>query len=259
MFFVLWMIRTFLRTDENEKELNELAKIPVIIIFSTILMGMLISHFHLSRPLMSFLAIVNFRNSWLSREVLFTLLFFLSTVALISRLWISPASYRMISILGWVAIVFGLITLWCMTSVYLLPTQVSWNHSLSQFSSYGTALLLGVFSLMVVFLMDIRFSLERESSSVFVKIKFVNRALKGMVITAIVAAIWIFFADLNEISLLQNMSLESAQISLNLLFGIYKPLLIMRFSFLTLGTLCFSIYSIGTLIGKQKIAEMIKK
>ena len=46
MFFVLWIIRTFSRTEENEKDLDELAKIPILIIFFTILIAIIGSHFH---------------------------------------------------------------------------------------------------------------------------------------------------------------------------------------------------------------------
>jgi anaerobic dimethyl sulfoxide reductase subunit C len=258
MFFVLWIIRTFSRTEENEKDLDELAKIPILIIFFTILIAIIGSHFHLSRPLMSFLAVSNFRTSWLSREALFTLLLLINTAFLSFKLWISKASFQLISTLGWVSIILGVITLWCMTSVYLLPAQIAWNISTIQISSYGTALLLGVFSLFVIFLMDIRFYLTRDVAGAERKIKIVNKSLLGIVITAVVAAILVIIADLYQISILQEIKLEPALTSLSLLLGIYKPLLILRFSLLVLGLGCFVIYSFRTLLGKQNLNDMIE-
>jgi anaerobic dimethyl sulfoxide reductase subunit C (anchor subunit) len=232
-------------------------KIPVLILFFTIVMAMIGSHFHLSRPFMSFLALSNFRTSWLSREITFTLVFFLLTAALLSRLWLSEEGHRIVTILGWAAVTFGLVTVWCMAFIYLLPTQVAWNSAATLFSYYGTTLLLGVISLFVILLMDIRFSANYDKALAEKKAAVVKRSLLGFVIVAVVAAVWVAGANLHQISLLRGIDHESAQTSLRLLLGLYRPLLYLRFLLLVLGLGCFVICSLRTLLKKRALNDMI--
>jgi len=258
MFVTLWIVRTVAELKGQDKDfINAFVKVPVLILFFTIVMSMIGSHFHLSRPMMSFLAVSNFRTSWLSREITFTLGFFVLTTALLSRLWLSEGGHKIVSILGWAAVTFGLVTVGCMAFIYLLPTQVAWNSTATLFSYYGTTLLLGVISLFVILLMDIRFSETYDKELAEKKANTVKNSLLGFVIAAIVASIWVVGANLHQIVLLRGIDHESAQTSLRLLLGLYKPLLYLRFILLVLGLGCFVFCSLRTIIKNRALNDMI--
>ncbi|MCB2179525.1 dimethyl sulfoxide reductase anchor subunit [bacterium] len=257
MFFFLWLFRTMMHKEDNEEELDEIAKIPVMIFLFTIVVANLGAHFHLSNPLKSFLALRNFANSWLSREIAFTLLMTFVTIALVVRLWWTGGSFRSKTILGWVATLFGGATVLSMSFIYLLPTQAAWNTSATVFSYFGTTLLLGVVSLAVILLMDIGFSETHNPDFQDAKTAFYKRTLKWLLIFAVVASIWVASANIYQVAFLRQSTLESAKTSYQLLLQLYRPLVILRMILLVLGLACFVICSLKGFRNRRPLIEMM--
>ena len=139
--FVLWVIRTLSNSKYGREEVNRIIKIPILIILITIIAGITGAHFHLSRPYLSFLALRNFHSSWLSRELVFNLFFIFSVGCLWTLLWFVNGHNKLKTVLGWVAILFGFATEYCMSRIYLLPSQPAWNSPLTIVSFLETMLL----------------------------------------------------------------------------------------------------------------------
>jgi len=177
----------------------------------------------------------NFRASWLSREIVFNVLFFLQTAFLLVLLWFVAGRHLLKAALGWGAIAAGFATVYCMANIYLLPTQIAWNSPATIVSYFGATLLLGAISLIVILLMDIRFSESHDLSGANFRVQIVKKAIIGLTGTTVLAAIWVFVLDLGQISSLRMIEHQGAQTSLNLLLDLYQPLLVLRFSLLTLG------------------------
>ena len=55
-FLTLWTIRSLSASKLSKAELDSLTRNPLTIIFITVIVGIIGSHFHLSRPYLSFLA-----------------------------------------------------------------------------------------------------------------------------------------------------------------------------------------------------------
>ncbi len=66
MLLVLWTLRLFGNKRYGKERIDQIVRDPLIIIIATIILGVIGAHFHLSRPYLSFLAVRNFRTSWLS-------------------------------------------------------------------------------------------------------------------------------------------------------------------------------------------------
>lgn len=257
MFFFLWLFRAMMHTEENEKDLDEIAKIPLLIFLFTIGVANIGAHFHLSHPLKSFLALSNIANSWLSREIASTLLMTIVTTVLVVRLWKSAGSFRSRTILGWVAVGFGFTTVWCMASIYMLPTQAAWNSSATVISYFGTTLLLGITSLAVILLMDIAFSETLQTASQKAKSEFFKKSLEWIVLFAVIAALWVVIANWYQASFLQQSTIESAQTSYQLLQGLYRPLVIFRIILLVCGMGVFVICSIRGVRKRRTLGDMM--
>ena len=63
--FTLWMIRSRGLKHHADDVIDRIFRKPVLVVFLTIALAMIGSHYHLSRPYLSFLAVLNFGSSWL--------------------------------------------------------------------------------------------------------------------------------------------------------------------------------------------------
>ncbi|MBT7074798.1 MAG: dimethyl sulfoxide reductase anchor subunit [Anaerolineae bacterium] len=233
--FSLWVIRKLFNTKYGKKRMDEIATIPVFIIFSTMIVATIGSHFHLSKPHLSFLALRNFGSSWLSREIAFTLIVFISTGALLFFLVFKKKLFYIKTFLGWAAILIGFVTIYSMANIYLLPTQVAWNSPVTIISYYAVMLLLGPVSMIVIFLMDLRFSTGRLKGDVIDYVQIIKKSIPWLVVVATITSLLNIALGLYQIELLRDMAQPSAQASLELVLGLYKPLLIMRIGFALVG------------------------
>jgi anaerobic dimethyl sulfoxide reductase subunit C (anchor subunit) len=257
MFFLLWFMRIIHRKNIDEQHLDEIAKIPVSIFAFTIIVAIISSHFHLSQPFKSLLALLNQDSSWLSRETGFSILFLIFSVTLLYKLWAGGGSYKANTRLGWAAILSGLATVWSMAYIYLLPTQIAWNTNLTIVSYFGTTFLLGSVSLLVILLMDYAFSVRLDQEAAEVKILMIRKSLVGLIITAVASAVLVLVMNFFQVYMLKQSDLESAQVSLQLLMELYMPLVILRFLLLGFGLICFVSCPLQKILYKESLGDMI--
>jgi anaerobic dimethyl sulfoxide reductase subunit C len=255
-FLLLWVVRAINAPRLGQTAINRIVKIPVAIIFLTILIAIIGSHFHLSQPLRSFLAVLNFRSSWLSREIVFTLLFSLTIVCLLGMHWLVSGNYQVISVLGWLTIIFGIVMVYCMSQIYLLPTQTAWNSPVTIFSFYVTVLVLGLIALPAILLIDLSFSTVLELQQFEQRTLLVRQVLIWSTYASIVA--WMVMVALNiyQISLLHSGD-QWAQTSFDLLINLYLPLLIMRLILPLAGIIWLTTSLFRVIKGNRDIKELM--
>lgn len=227
-FFFLWVVRLFNPTRESEEKLEEFSANPTFVILVTILAAMIGSHFHLSRPYFSFLAISNFGSSWLSREIVFTVLFFLTVFSLVFFQTDSSSRYfKLNTFLGVLAILFSFINIYCMAQVYLLPTQASWNTNLTIWSFFGTTLLLGLTGLALILILDLKLIEIKDPHKFRERARIIEKLLPMFTITAVAISILMLLTNYLQIYNLNNGD-ETAKLSLQLIVRIYIVLFGLR-------------------------------
>jgi anaerobic dimethyl sulfoxide reductase subunit C len=231
---VLWIVRAVAAGRYGRDELDRLIRNPILIIFVTIVAAMIGSHFHLSRPLYSFLALLNLKHSWLSREILLTIIYVFTVAGLVDLQWFVQGKYRLKTAVGWLAILIGMSTIYTMGRIYLLPTQSSWNSPHTFLSFYGSMMILGILSMAAIFLIDLNFANMRKLEGLQVRAEIVHKSLLWLAVSAVPAMALVLFSEFNHIQSLRSGD-EIAQVSLTLLFRIYLPLLVLRLSFLVGG------------------------
>ncbi len=234
MLLVLWILGLFGRKKYGEEAIDQVVRDPLLIILVTIIFGMIGAHFHLSRPYLSFLAVSNFRTSWLSREIVFTVLFFLATAVLWFLQWFRKGKWGLKSALGWLAIFFGFVTVYCMGSIYLLPTQAAWDTPETILSYFGSMLLLGVMALAAILIMDLRFMEVREKEELTLRANIVKEAVRVLAVSAGAVLIPVVGMDLSHLYFLHT-GTPLARTSYDLLMELYKPLLVAHFVMLLAG------------------------
>lgn len=223
----LWLIRTFIAKLQG-RELDRFTRVPILILFSTIVIAIIGAQFHLSKPYLSFLAVSNFMRSWLSREIIATVLFSLSTGILTFLIWFVPGRFKLKNALGWLAAFFGLVSVLCMAQVYLLPTQVAWNSATTILAYFVETALLGTTALGAILLMDLVFTYEQKVEGVDGLDQIVAKAIKSLAIAAVIALIANLVLNSQQIIHLDSLQNEPAQMSMRLLSDLYQPLFLIR-------------------------------
>lgn len=232
--FTLWVIRTCTFIKFERKEMDRIIRIPILIILITAVVAIIGAHFHLSRPFLSFLAISNFHTSWLSRELVFNLLFLFSTFLLWILVWFTKGHNKIKTIMGWAGIIFGCTTDYCMSRIYLLSSQPAWNTPLTTLSFFTTMILLGVVTIPELLEMDLIYSKSRQNENQGVRVQIILKSLNWIILIAIGMVIVTIGLNYFQIVSLRNGDI-SAQTSLKLLLDLYLPLFIIRFAFLFIG------------------------
>ncbi len=239
----LWLVRIFSIRQYGRNATERLVRIPVLAIFLTIFVAIVGSHFHLSRPIISLLATLNLRSSWLSREIVFTISFFLAVGGLSYLQWFIDGYDRLKTGLGWLGIVTGSFSVYCMSKIYLLPTHSSWNSPLTIASFLLTALILGVTASAVLLVMDLKVSEEvADLSETIIRRELMRSSFIWLASVAFITATISLIINLALIFVLSQGDV-SAQTSLTLLLGLYQPLFGMRYITLFTGVGWFGLTS----------------
>lgn len=229
--FVLWMIRSLANSKFSHQEIDRIIRNPIFVIAFTAVVAMGGSHFHLSKPFHSFLAVLNFKSSWLSREIIFTLLFFLTTMSLLYLTYFRTYHRRLITVLGWLAIFFGVILIYCMARIYLLPTQVAWNSTTVIVSFYTTAVMVGTMAIACLMVLDLKFAEIQKADDVELRSEMIRYSSAGLTILTFILVLLSLAVLFIQMRLLAQGDLI-ARTSLSLLVELYLPLFVMRLVFL---------------------------
>jgi anaerobic dimethyl sulfoxide reductase subunit C len=251
----LWVIRTLSMPKYGKGEVDRIIKIPVLIILITIVTAINGAHFHLSKPYLSFMAVSNLRTSWLSREIFSNMFFIFCVAGLCLLLWFRARHLKLITILGWVAIGFGLTTDYCMSRIYLLPAQPVWNSPLTPISFLMTMVLLGAVTIPVLMNMEFRFSKSRLKESDVTRQTIIPITVVWLAVIAVVTAVAIACLTYFQVKSFRGGNASSLA-ALDLLLGIYNPLFIIRFAMLFLGTGLLGVTAIRLHKKKKKLEEI---
>jgi anaerobic dimethyl sulfoxide reductase subunit C (anchor subunit) len=231
----VWVLRSSMVPKYGREKVDQALENSYLIIFITAATAMIGAQFHLSKPYFSFLAVLNVRSSWLSREILFTLLFFISVSLLWLIQWRGMGKLRLKTVLGWAAVFFGWANTYSMAQIYILPTQPAWNNLFAASSFFTTALLVGVSSLLTWLIMDLRYSELIGSQKATMQALIIQKSKKWFAATAILVVVVLFIENVIQIRSLLNSSLETVQASATLLFHLYPVLLGIRLALVAVG------------------------
>jgi anaerobic dimethyl sulfoxide reductase subunit C (anchor subunit) len=253
VLLMLWIIRHQGNLKLSRDNMNRMVDTPLTIVLLTIVVAMIGAHFHLSKPYLSLLAVLNVRSSWLSREIVFTILFFFSVAGLWYLRRKSSDHVNLETYLGWTAIFFGWATTYCMAQIYILPTQVAWDSPATITYYAGTTLLLGAMAMAALLIMDLRFAEVREPETPNYRIPLIQSSLLWLALLAVIMVLLVTGINFYQITHLQAAD-EPAITSLNLLLGLYQPLFMIRFGLIFLGVV-WLIFSISQMLRKQKTIQ----
>ncbi|MGE5461935.1 MAG: dimethyl sulfoxide reductase anchor subunit family protein [Syntrophothermus sp.] len=245
---VLWLIRRLAASRFSPQQIDYIVRNPIMVIAFTAAVAMIGAHFHLSRPFHSYLAVLNFKSSWLSREIVFSVLFFLTNTGLLYLTFFKTHLRSLITVLGWLAILFGTVLVYCMARIYLIPTQVAWNSTTVILSFYITTLMLGCMAIACLMVLDLKFAEITRSENVQLRIDVIRYSFSSLTLLTIFLVAFSIAVLYTQMYLLAQGGLI-ARTSLDLLLDLYLPLFVIRIVFLLFATglLMIAVYRIRRL------------
>jgi anaerobic dimethyl sulfoxide reductase subunit C (anchor subunit) len=156
---------------------------PLAAAVAALVLGVLASLLHLGHPSTAYLAVANVRTSWLSREIVLTLLFgaVALTHAVLESHGVGGRGLR-VAFAGATAVA-GVALVFAMARIYMLPTQPAWNTAATPIAFLATTLLLGGVSVMAVMSMNgsaVGTTLAAATSRTLVVLALLSVALLGL-------------------------------------------------------------------------------
>ena len=252
-----WIIYSILHFKYRRKDAERLNKVPLLIVLVTIATAMIGSHFHLSRPYFSFLSVINIRSSWLSREIVFTVLFF-NAVALLGLMhWFNIGRHKLRIRLGWLAVLMGWANEYCLVRIYLLPTQIAWNTYTTIVLFYFSTVLLGAIASAAILIMDFKYAEIRNLAYTSVQAFVIREALRWIAVISVLMVGATIVGNYYQIIQFRGGG-EITQISLELLLNLYPVLFGMRLFAIVAGVGLFVIAIHFQAHSSKPLGELIK-
>jgi anaerobic dimethyl sulfoxide reductase subunit C (anchor subunit) len=185
-FIVLGIVHFYAQRKAGAEEADRLSDRALIAIGPALLLGLIASFIHLGDPISGYLAVTNLGSSWLSREILFGVLFVVVGGVFAIMQWRKIASFTVRNIIAWIAALVGLALVYSMSRIYMLPTQPAWDSLMTPFTFFTTTLLLGALAMGAAFVWNYSIVKDREPECADVQCDLLRSALRWIALAAIV-------------------------------------------------------------------------
>jgi anaerobic dimethyl sulfoxide reductase subunit C (anchor subunit) len=184
-FWVLGFVHLYAARKTNEQEADRLSDRALLVIGVLLILGLLASLLHLGDPLNAFRAVANLGSSWLSREIFFGVLFAVLGGLFSIMQWRKISSFNVRTIVALLAGAAGLGLILSMASVYMLPTQPSWNTAATPILFFTTTFLLGLLTIGATYVATYATLRSRADEVFAVQTELVRGTLRWIGVAAI--------------------------------------------------------------------------
>ena len=116
-----------------------------------IIIAVILSFFHLGKPVHAIYSLNNLQSSWLSREIMLVSVFAILLISYALIFWRYPESRSLLKIIAILEMITGLFLIYSMSRIYTLSTIPVWNSMATPVEFFTASFLLGGLLLMLVF------------------------------------------------------------------------------------------------------------
>ena len=247
-FLVLLIVRTFIKGKAGVEQADKLTIFPLYIVVPVMALALLSSLFHLGSPLNIVKAVPNLTSSWLSREVVISVVFTVLAVLYTFMYWRKIGSEQAKTILGWITALVGVFQVYGMGMVYMIRTQPAWNTLATPVSFFTTAVLLGVLTVAAGLIV----SHSRLSKAPAKQTELLRSVLQGLALASIILLGIEFLVLPLYMAYLSSLGIAAVQ-TLNLMTGSFGSTLALRLIlvFIGAGLLAAYLYRNASIPGKE--------
>ena len=217
-------------------------------------MGFLASLFHLGNPFSAYRAVTNLGSSWLSREILFGVIFAVLATVYAFLQWRKIGSVGLRNVIAWLAGIDGLVLVYCMARVYMLAAQPAWNSWATPVSFYATTFLLGVLAMGAAFVANYSYMQRKQPGCADEQCTLMRETLRWIALAAVIllgvelVVLPIYLATVASGS-------AAGTVTVKLIAGLDGWMLILRVVLVFLGAGVFGLflYQNAMSAGKEKV------
>ncbi|MFO7681792.1 MAG: DmsC/YnfH family molybdoenzyme membrane anchor subunit [Chloroflexota bacterium] len=184
-FVVLGFVHFFAMRKAGAEEADRLSDRALLAIGPVLILGMFASLFHLGNPLNAYKAIANIETSWLSREILFGVIFAVLGAVFAIMQWRKIGNFGLRNVIAWVTAVVGLMFVYSMSQVYRLPTQPSWDALATPITFFITTFLLGALAIGAAFVANIAYIKRKDDVDLQVQMELLRGSLRWIALVSI--------------------------------------------------------------------------
>ena len=253
-FLVLGVVHYFAVRKAGMEEADRLSDRALLAVVAVMVLAMLASFFHLGNPLNAPRAITHFATSWLSREIIFGVAFTGLAIIFAVLQWRKIGSFSLRNVVAWIAVVVGLILVFCESRIYMIPAEPGWNTLATPISFFTTALLLGSLAMGTAFVANYAYIQKNNPKCADMQCELLRDALKWIAISSIIlvgidlVVLPVYMAYLASGS-------AAAQSTVKLLIGTFSAVMIIRLILAFVGAIIFGVfvYQNAQSAGREKI------
>lgn len=239
MLIVTLIIQAYVTGKTDAEHAAQITDKPFYAIAILMVLALIASLFHLGKVLHVIGAVPNLSTSWMSREVVVSVTFFILTALLAFLIWRKIGSESLHVTIGWISVLVGLFLLVSMSATYMLPAQPAWDTWATPLMFFTTSLLLGVLGTAAVL--------------VFTHTAIESQIMKGLAVASIVLMGLELLTMPVYLAFLSTRGAAALR-TLDLMAGIYGWALIIRLIlvFVGGGLLATYLFENASTAGKEK-------
>lgn len=182
MLLVSLVVRAEAVKKVGVEQAAKLLEIPLYTVVPAIGLALIASLFHLGKVANVIGAVPNLATSWMSREVVFAVVFAVMAVIYTFMYWRKSGSEQARAAIGWITAVIGLVLIYSMAMTYMMPAQPAFNTLATPVIFFSAMLLLGAMG----FAAALMFAYGKAEKKDEALQAVVGTSLQGIAMTAIV-------------------------------------------------------------------------
>lgn len=241
-FLVLGALHFLALQKADAEEADRLSDRALYAIGPVVVLGVIASLLHLGNPLNAYRAINNIGSSWLSREISMTVLFAGLGAVFALMQWRKVGSFAVRAVVAGLAAIAGLVLVYFMSRIYMLPTQPSWNTIATPLQFYATTLLLGSLAVGAALVANYAYMKNQEEDAALdTQFDLLATSIRWIVIVAIALLGIELVAFPVYISYLASGPAQAVQ-SASMLVGEFGVLMVLRLLLVFVGAGVFGVF-----------------
>lgn len=240
-FVVLGLVHTYAMRKAGIEEADRLSDRALLVIGPVLALGMLASLLHLGSPINAYKAVGNLGTSWLSREILFGVIFAVLGALFALMQWRKIGTFALRNVLAWITALVGLAMIYSMSHIYMIPTQPTWDTVATPIFFFTTTFLLGMLAMGAAFVANYAYLRRKGEAALETQLALLRSVLQGIAVGSLlllgveVVLLPVFMAYLATYS-------PVTQASAEVLVDNYLPIFIVRLVLIFLGAGIFAAF-----------------
>lgn len=236
-FIIIGVVHFFAERKAGIVEADRMSDRALLAIGPLLVLAMIASLFHLGTPANAYRAISNVGSSWLSREILFTVLFLVVGGVFALTQWRKVSTPQVRNAIAVLAALIGVVLVYSMSRVYMIRTVPVWDNLATPISFFTTTFLLGTLAVGLAYVVNYSYMQRRgeaECGDTGVQCELLRTAMRGLAIAAILLVGIHLVIVPAHLAYLSGGS-QAAQESAGIISEDYGVLLILRLVLVFLG------------------------